>query len=139
MSKGISLNNLSSSGYLTQDHSQAVSTISTLHWLFESLGWRDISQEVGIKQLEEFTTQQSLIAAVQSYEENPTEANGQRVLMVIAKEITRIEGERDYALNMAKELQKQMRKEQRAAEKAVAEFKGQQLLGIVATDQQLFQ
>ncbi len=123
MSKGISLNNLSSSSYIIRDHSQAVSTASTLHWLFESLGWRDISQEVGVKQLEEFTTRQSLMTAVQNYDESPTEENNQKVVTALAKEIIRIEGERDYALSMAKKLQKQMRKEQRAAEKAAAEFK----------------
>ncbi len=121
MSKGISLNNLSSSGYLTQDHSQAVSTASTLHWLFESLGWHDISQEVAAKQLETSTAQQSLIAAVQFYEENHSEVNGQQVLIITAKEITRIEAERDYALRTVQQLQQQLKQEQRAAEKIAAE------------------
>ena len=123
MSKGITLSNSSSSSALTQNHSQSLSTTSTLHWLFESLGWRDISQEVGGKQLEEFATQQSLMAAVQIYEDSPSDENNQKVVTALAKEISRIEDERDYALSMAKKLQKQMRKEQRAAEKAAAEFK----------------
>ncbi len=123
MSKGITLSNSSSSSALTQNHSQPLSTASSLHLLFESIGWRDISKEVGEKQLEELTTQQSLIATVQIYEDSPSDENNQKVVTALAKEITRIESERDYALNIAKKLQKQMRKEQRAAEKAAAEFK----------------
>ncbi len=53
---------------------------------------------MGVKQLEEFTTQQSLIAAVQIYDESPTEENNQKVATIIEKEITRIEIERDYEL-----------------------------------------
>ena len=123
MSKGISLNNLSSSAYLAHDPYQAVSAVSTLHWLFESLGWRDIRQEVAAKQLEEFKTKQILIAAVQTYEESPTEENNQKLATIISKEIIRIEAARDYALSMTRQLQKQLRKEQREAEKAAAEFK----------------
>ena len=123
MSKGIILSNSSLSSSLTQNHSPSLSTASTLHWLFESIGWRDISQEVGEKQLEEFKTKQILMAAVQTYEENPTEENNQKLETIIAKEITRIEAERDYALSMTRQLRKQLRKEQREAEEAAAEFK----------------
>ena len=121
MSKGMTLSHSFSS--LTENDSQSFSTTLTLHRLFELMGWHDISNEVNEKQLEESAIQQSLIAAAQAFDEQPTKENNLRVATIIAKEITRMEAERDYALGMVKQLQKQMSEEQRAAEKAAAEFK----------------
>lgn len=122
MSKGIVPSNSSFSAVI-QDHSQLSSSASALHGLFEWIGWRDIDPEIKSKQREESTIQQTLMTAVKKYEGNPTKENNQQLITIIEKEITRIEAERDYAFSMVKKLRKQMKKAQRAAKKAAAEFK----------------
>ncbi len=126
MSKGSSLNSPSLSSPLIQSQATqplSMSTISTIQSVLEWIGWHDMSQEIADKQRDVSIEQRNLLIASSAYEKNPSQENSQKVLTAIAKEITRIEAMRDDMLRLAKQTQKQLKKEQDATETAAVKAK----------------